>query len=164
MNREEIIELMFKVSEYFCDENLIQYLEDMISDIKYDRKGKLYGHPLLIAASENCIEVVKELIKRNVDVNYQNKYGTTALMSSHYIKVIILLIKAGADVNIQERHGYTALMFASRRGNKEIVQLLIDNGAEINIKDKTGNTALDLPLFHNRKEIIEILSKAYKEK
>jgi ankyrin repeat protein len=49
------------------------------------------------------IEIVKELIKADSNINIQNEYGYTALMYTSerkYIKIIKELIKARENINL----------------------------------------------------------------
>ena len=88
------------------------------------------GCALLAAVDNNCIDVVKLLIDKNVDVNVQDKNGSTAL---HY---------------------------AAISGNVDIVRLLLDAKAKTDIKDKSGYTAFsDAECFENY-EISDLLKKS----
>ena len=69
------------------------------------------------------------------------------------------LIKSGLDVNVQNNYGITPLMTAAGRGAKELVQLLLDNGADKNIKAKNGWTAIVYALANNKDDIAELLSE-----
>lgn len=72
-------------------------------------------------------EIVKLLLKYNVNVNFQNKYGETALMYAMLgsrIRIINLLLKCGADVKIKTKHGVTALMGLSDINKSEVDELL----------------------------------------
>ena len=52
------------------------------------------------------------------------------------------LIKKNVNINFQDKDGNTALMFASYNKNLNIVKLLLNNGANPNLQDKNGNTVL----------------------
>ena len=63
------------------------------------------GYTPLIACSQNGYFYLVELLikNHNIDPNYQNKYGKTALMyACHFgrIRTVKLLLSLGADVNI----------------------------------------------------------------
>jgi len=69
---------------------------------------------LRTAIKENNINLVKDLIKQGIDVNYGYVWNNTALH------------------------------FASETGNFEIVKLLVDNGADVNATNDSNETALDM--------------------
>ena len=73
---------------------------------------------LFNAVENNNIELLEKLLQnKNIDVNYGNFSGYTALIlasicgNTHCVEA---LIKKGANVNIQNKNGWTALMKASR--------------------------------------------------
>ena len=91
------------------------------------------------AVRANNFELVKKLIDEGVDVNYQDKYGNTALIYASRQgnkEICNLLINYGADINIQNKLGCTALITSSNRGHKEICELLVDAGAGLEVSDK----------------------------
>ena len=55
--------------------------------------------------------------------------------------IVKLLIEKGANVNFQDKIGYTALMFAAVEGHEPIVQLLSRMGADHHMKSRDGDTA-----------------------
>ena len=60
--------------------------------------------PLDTAVSANDIAMVKELLKRGSDVNWENQIGSTALVtailvSERNVEIVRLLLEAGADPN-----------------------------------------------------------------
>lgn|GEM_PF-5383627 len=73
---------------------------------------------LMIAAEYRQLPIVKELLRRNVNVNKQNKEGKTALME------------------------------ACHQGSLEVTKELLANGAQVNLTDKKGETALNYTLIN----------------
>ena len=69
----------------------------------------------LISASEGDLKSVKNLIKNNIDINYQSKNFTALIIASKIgnIEVVKSLITAGADLDVIGDRGFTALMWAS---------------------------------------------------
>ena len=60
--------------------------------------------PLMSAISRNDIEMIKELLKRGSDVNWEDNFGNTALANAvtdgnRSVNVVRLLLEAGADPN-----------------------------------------------------------------
>ena len=63
------------------------------------------------------------------------------------------------DVNMENKYGRTALMSAVDIEDYNTVKLLLDNGADVNMENDYGNTALDYAKEYERTEIIELLNK-----
>jgi hypothetical protein len=103
--------------------------------------------PLMVAASErNSSGVVGGLITQGANVNFTDKFGTTALMVAAdrgHADVVRLLMDAGADIHMRTDDGSTALMKAAGAldNQVEMVTMLLDAGADKNLRNKYGNTA-----------------------
>lgn len=104
------------------------------------------GTALIPAAERGHVEVVKELVDRtDIDVNYRNDLGWTALLeaivlgngSENHKQIVQLLIDHGADVNMADREGVTPLEHAEKRGFKEMADMLRVAGANETIKQPT---------------------------
>lgn len=57
-------------------------------------------------------------------------------------EIAAALIKKNADINAQNKHGYTPAHLAVFCCNRPMLELLVRNGANLNLKDKYGNTPL----------------------
>ncbi len=102
-------------------------------------------YALSVAAMEENLAKVKELLTKGADPNFQNGRGNAVLIEvarAGYTPVAKLLLDHGAKVNLQDKRGMTALMEASAKGNLELVKILVDKGADANLKSATGATAL----------------------
>lgn len=104
---------------------------------------------LMVASSNDALDVIKELIALNADVNAQDIYGKTALMYaaefSTNTEIIKTLIKANADVNAKDSDGMTALMLALSEDNinADTVRLLVASGADVKTQNKYMKRAID---------------------
>ena len=99
----------------------------------------------LKAIKSNKLEIVKECINQNVDINVQDKFKNTALIlssSNGSLGIVKYLIDQGADLNVKNNDMNTALILGSRKGSLDIVKLLVKNGAVIDNKNKHNCTAL----------------------
>ena len=88
--------------------------------------------PLMIAAAEGHLEVVKRLVEAEVDVNFEHENGSG-----------------------------TALIVAATNGHAAVVKFLLESGANPSITDSTGYTALLSATFYNRIDVVEELLKSH---
>ena len=90
------------------------------------------------AALDGQLELVKQLIKKKVNLNAIDQDGRTALMLAGYnghTEIVRLLLDGGARVNIRDGSGRTALLFASTGPFPKTVELLLERKADPNIVD-----------------------------
>jgi len=105
-----------------------------------DRDGMT---PLMVAVSEDKIEIVKLLLKKGANINLQSKIGYTALhfaAQNNKVEIARVLLESGAKVDIQDGYGNTPLSRAifSSDEEGEIIKLLLAFGSDENIKNKSG--------------------------
>ncbi len=101
--------------------------------------------PLIEAVKGGNREALRDLLRRNHDVNAPQIDGTTALhwaVNRDDVEAVELLIRAGADVNVQNRYGVAPLTLACVNGNAVITDKLLKSGANPNTVQPSGETAL----------------------
>jgi ankyrin repeat protein len=94
--------------------------------------------PLILAATKKNIQIIKILIDKNANVNYQNIGGATALhvaSRNGNIDIARLLLSANADVNIKDAYGYTPILRAIMNSDIEMFLMLIEFGAKCEISE-----------------------------
>lgn len=109
---------------------------------------------LHIAAQNNNLTEVMQLIEGNIDVHSLNDNGETALhmAACHRNKAVTAaLISAGVNVDQQDFGGRTALHRAAQWGRAQNVTALIAAGANKNVRDNHGETALHYGARHSSK-------------
>ena len=75
--------------------------------------------------------------------------------------IVSLLLKHGNyDINLRSSKDATLLMYASKSGNKYLVQFLLSEGCDISAMDKSGKTALNYATAEGHVEIADILLNA----
>ena len=134
---------------------------------------------MIWAAYYGYSDIVQALIVARADLNIQDGFGNTALMSAvqgykharsedwntrdtrdtRYADIIRALI-ADAAVNFQDEYGRTALIWAAYYGYSDIVQALITAGADLNIQDNYGDTALKLAVWGEQSHTAQLLVDA----
>ncbi|KAJ8945242.1 hypothetical protein NQ318_016662 [Aromia moschata] len=121
------------------------------------------GQNLLIIATllGNC-DIVELLLEENVNVNFSDCLGRTAL---HYAAcrghqdILLLLINSGANVNAIDSDKNMPLHFACSNGHENCVKGLIYSSAEVelNIGNFFGDTPLNLATKWGYLDIVKIL-------
>ena len=116
---------------------------------------------LLIYSKKGYKEKVLEIISSdNIDVNYQNENGWTAL---HYacdegnLKIVEILIKAHSNINIKNNDKKTPLHISVTRGYFDITKLLIENGGDLNAIDNEKNNLIHLCSMYGYNELLTFL-------
>ncbi|MGJ7491937.1 ankyrin repeat domain-containing protein [Variovorax sp. ZT4R33] len=120
--------------------------------------------PLMLAAIKGQMDLVKQLIARDADIN---KPGWTALhyaASSGQVEIMKLLLEKYAFIDAQSPNGTTPLMMAAMYGSPESVKLLLDEGADPLMKNQQNMTAVDFARRGQRPDAVELLSVAIRAK
>lgn len=102
--------------------------------------------PLMIAAVRGDIDLVKDLISRDVKIDeVSKKGGCTALMwalSFEEAEISAQLLAAGADPQLADDAGRTPLMVAAKSGLLSSVEALITAGADVNHAQTAGQNEI----------------------
>ncbi|VDO07863.1 unnamed protein product [Rodentolepis nana] len=115
---------------------------------------------LHLASKEGHVEIVKELIRRHVDVNQPTNKGNTALHIASLagqFEVAKVLIENGALVNAQSQNGFTPLYMAAQENHLEVVTLLLANGANPTLTTVDGFTPLAVALQQGHERTVAVL-------
>ena len=128
--------------------------------------------PLMAAVDNGRENLVKALIKKGADVNFQ-----LSAMDQHKLFRILQYninvlksqgLKKHKEFTDAMRQGYknskflgeTALLYAVREKNNKITELLLDNGAAVNARNANGDTPLILALeANNHKIVLQLIKK-----
>ncbi|KAG8232600.1 hypothetical protein J437_LFUL010721, partial [Ladona fulva] len=117
--------------------------------------------PLMEAAQEGHLDLVRYLLQSNSNVRAQTQTGDTALTyacENGHTDVADLLLTYNADLEHESEGGRTPLMKACRAGHQCTVQFLISKGADVN-KQTTNNdhTPLSLACAGGHLSVVELL-------
>ena len=115
---------------------------------------------LILAAKQNDLEKVGDMIKTGVSVNCFNWKGTTPLHSSAragHVAATSYLLKFGANVNQRDKSGKSPLHYAADGDFVEVAKLLLSNGAATNIVDNIRRTPLHFAIQNSSSKLVQIL-------
>ncbi|MCU4120058.1 ankyrin repeat domain-containing protein [Variovorax sp. N23] len=132
--------------------------------IKVELRNGNDESPLMLAAIKGQMDLVKQLIARDADIN---KPGWTALhyaASSGQVEIMKLLLEKYAFIDAQSPNGTTPLMMAAMYGSPESVKLLLDEGADPSMKNQQNMTAMDFAVRGQRPDAVELLKSAVRAK
>jgi glycerophosphodiester phosphodiesterase len=122
---------------------------------------------LAMAVKANFLDIVRLLIEAEVDINYQDQQGETALhVAARYghdacAKALLEgspLQKAKTEL-AEHTYGWTPLFIASVDGNAGVVELLIEAGADADRIDSSGWTAKEHASLRGHMEIARLLAE-----
>jgi ankyrin repeat protein len=134
--------------------------------------------PLIRAATNADLEVIKLLLQNGADVNLNTADRQTAIMAvlagraseAQALEIIRVLHEAGGDVNVialvnhrEDSRGGTALHYAVRKRYKEVIKRLATYGIDMNAKDQDGLTALDYTQSRGFMAFMALQTPVYKD-
>jgi ankyrin repeat protein len=103
------------------------------------------GADLVAAAEAGDAQVVRALIRDDIDPSAASADGTTALHWAAYngdAEMAELLLRAGADPNAKNDYGATPLYGAAMAADTGLIETLLEGGADPEIANPDGQTPL----------------------
>lgn len=110
-------------------------------------RGKYDDTPLILAARHGELDIVKELIAEDADVNARNMDGTNALWAAcvaDSFAIADLLLANGVELDNQNENGATVLMYSASSDRLNWVEYFLRVGADSALNSLDGFTALEL--------------------
>ncbi|KAK3281680.1 hypothetical protein CYMTET_10543, partial [Cymbomonas tetramitiformis] len=117
--------------------------------------------PLHAAAEKGLVEMVRELVGKDAEVDAEDGEGRTALtvaLAFGQEGAARALLEVGAGVNAGT--GQRAVHAAAEKGLEEAVRLLAGKGAEVDAEDGEGRTALTVALAFGQEAVARALLEA----
>jgi ankyrin repeat protein len=119
-------------------------------------------HPLIAAVKQAAHDrtAVTALLRKGVDVNSADPYGSTALhwaVELDDVASVEALLAAGANAKAANRYGVVPLSLAATNGNDAILARLLAAGADPNTTAPGGETALMTASRSGNVEAVKVL-------
>lgn len=107
------------------------------------------GESLLHSAAgkHGSVEMAQELIRRGIDVNFQDCEGATALLYAAEWKrrdVAEVILGAGGRLDIADEHGNEPLWYAVGNADHQLVEMFMRHGADPRHRNTYGKCPLDI--------------------
>eukprot|EP00463_Aulacantha_scolymantha_P000302 TRINITY_DN117_c0_g1_i2.p1 TRINITY_DN117_c0_g1~~TRINITY_DN117_c0_g1_i2.p1 ORF type:complete len:280 (-),score=37.02 TRINITY_DN117_c0_g1_i2:3-842(-) len=118
---------------------------------------KVKAYTLWNACANGKVEILKALIRVNVDVNQKSDTGFVCMYTAcanGWIEVVKALLLAKAMVNIGSPAGLTPLHIACQNGKADVVKALVEAKSNINQVDNFGRRALDVACTRGNLNVI----------
>lgn len=114
--------------------------------------------PLMLAALQGDLALVRKLIALDADVNKPGWAPLHYAATHGHLDVMRLLLEHHAYIDAESPNGSTPLMMAAGYGTPEAVQLLLDAGADPLLKNQLGLTAIDFAHRSERAESVALIT------
>ena len=124
----------------------------------HDKYGKT---PLMYAAENGYLNIVKLFLSDNTQVNSVCHDGWSALMyatSKEALDVMAVLIAYGANLECTD-HAFkqTAFLIACKQSHVQAAELLLNHKADFNVKDYYKRTALHLAVETHNEQMVKLV-------
>uniref|UniRef100_A0A7N0V356 Potassium channel n=1 Tax=Kalanchoe fedtschenkoi TaxID=63787 RepID=A0A7N0V356_KALFE len=138
---------------------------DHVIKLLIDNGAKLssgdVGHYACVAAEQNDLSLLKDIIKYGGDVTLPNCWGTTALhaaVSEGNIEIVKFLMDQGADVDKQDVHGWTPRDLAEHQSHDNIIALFSTKQIKTQNNPQDTTTSKQPPACYNspRKKSVSV--------
>ncbi|WP_299881156.1 ankyrin repeat domain-containing protein [uncultured Cocleimonas sp.] len=136
---------LFYIAERYGVEDVKKVLE---TGVDINQKNELGFTPLLIAVTENNVDIVKYLVSKGADLTLKNNKGFDALIiaaNENHVEIAEYLLEKGADITTTDpRNKRQAIHIAARLGYIGILEVLLNKGVDVN--QATANKEMPLHL------------------
>ena len=116
--------------------------------------------PLMLAAIKGEIDLCRQLIARDADVNKPGWAPLHYAATSGNAQVVQLLLDHYAYIDAESPNGSTPLMMAAMYGSAEAVKVLLDAGADATVKNALGLTALEFAQKAGHDDAVALIAAA----
>eukprot|EP00958_Prasinococcus_capsulatus_P029609 scaffold7563_cov578-Prasinococcus_capsulatus_cf.AAC.1 len=138
-----------------------------LSGLEMDREGSTGDTALLTAIDSGNDDILKLVLERGANPNYENAKEVTPLMHAALrgrLATIEVLLQFGADLNYETRSGSTVLASTCEAGDLPMYKELVTKGADRNYVfvrgEQAGHTYLTAAVLKADEEAVNLLIDA----
>jgi ankyrin repeat protein len=160
----EAIELQYKLPFILMQQLLLFFSLFLLNSCHADTDMNVHNAPqtnLLEAVKKNQLVLVKEELKKGINVNMTDKNGKSLLLIAtlnNNIDMAKLLVTYKADVNQQDDIQDSPFLYAGAAGHLELLKLYLANGARFNVFNRYNGTALIPACERGHLEVVKLLA------
>jgi ankyrin repeat protein len=129
-------------------------------DTQVDIRTESDESPLMLAAIKGQVDLCRQLIARDADVNKPGWAPLHYAATSGNAQVVQLLLDHYAYIDAESPNGSTPLMMAAMYGSAEAVKTLITAGADVTVKNALGLSALDFAQKAGHDDAVALIAAA----
>lgn len=132
-------------------------------NIQVEARNSQDESPLMMAAIRGQLDIARQLIDKDADVNkpgWAPLHYAVSSTQGDALAVAKLLLDNSAYVDAASPNGTTPLMMAAMYGTPEAVKLLLEESADPTLKNQLGLTAIDFARRANRNDVAELIATA----
>jgi ankyrin repeat protein len=133
-------------------------------DTKVEVRSDKDESPLMLAAIKGEVDLCRQLIARDADVNKPGWAPLHYAASSGNAQVVQLLLDHYAYIDADSPNGSTPLMMAAMYGSAEAVKVLLEAGAYVDLKNSIGLSALEFAQKAGRNDSVALIAAAIRAK
>ncbi len=117
----------------------------------------------LSAAEQGQLDVLKDCLKKGVDINVTNRQGRTAIVNAslnkHY-ECVSFLINAGADINKQDQTCFNPFLLSCLNNDLTLLRIVLPANPDLNVLSRFGGIGITPASEKGHVEIVrELLEK-----
>jgi len=116
--------------------------------------------PLIVEAAAGNEDAVRSLLSRGANVDAQNMYGYTALLSAlsrGFVPLALTLLDFGANVHLSCLEGLSPLHMAVIHCNEAVVTKILQCGAFLGVQDEEGDSLLHWAVREGKHDMLSLL-------
>jgi ankyrin repeat protein len=128
--------------------------------------GRTHQNLLHVAIARNKPDLASELLRRQIDVNCQDKDGMTPLHYTawdHQTEIAAQILAHGGGPGIRDRHGDTALWYAvfhARGKHYDLVELLMKAGSDPVSMNSHGRSPRDFAAQIKDDHLLQLFTRS----